>query len=121
MLFYDHLQEDEVPSPSRCSTTVARPVYAACFAVAAGAAGPSTTGKRFKRSSLTDGTWYGRDRVGAIQLQGVSARLDQLFLSEAAFMTWLDCLVAQPNPKQKDIDKILDPTVRTQGASGTAM
>ena len=23
---------------------------------------------------------------------------------EEAYMTWLDCLVAQPNPKQKDID-----------------
>ena len=55
-----------------------------------------------------DGTWYGEFRVGAIQLQGESACLDQLFLSETAYLTWLDCLACQPNPKQRDIDLILD-------------
>jgi hypothetical protein len=56
-----------------------------------------------------DGTWYGLDQITAIQLQGVSACLDQLCFAEAAYITALDCLVAQPNPKQKDIDRILDP------------
>jgi hypothetical protein len=56
-----------------------------------------------------DGTWYGFDRLSAIQLQGLSACLDQLYHSEKSFRTWLDCLVAQPNPKQKDINRILDP------------
>jgi hypothetical protein len=46
--------------------------------------------------------------VGAIHLQGESSRLDQLFLSETAYYTWLDCLGAQPDPKQRDIDLILD-------------
>jgi hypothetical protein len=55
-----------------------------------------------------DGTWYGEFRIGAIQLQGQSAYLDKLFVSETAYYTWLDCLGAQPNPKQRDIDLILD-------------
>jgi hypothetical protein len=55
-----------------------------------------------------DGTWYGEFRIGAIQLQGQSAYLGQLFVSETAYYTWLDCLGAQPNPKQRDIDLILD-------------
>ena len=65
--------------------------------------------EKLQKGLAEDGTWYGADRIGAIQLQGVSACMSELYLSEAAFMTWLDCLVAQPNPKQKDIDKILDP------------
>ena len=34
--------------------------------------------------------------------------LDELCYDEQAYQTWLDCLVAQPNPKQRDIDLILD-------------
>ena len=45
---------------------------------------------------------------GRIQLQGQSACLDELFISETAYLTWLDCLGGQPNPKQRDIDLILD-------------
>ena len=57
---------------------------------------------------VDDGTWYGADRITAIQLQGFSALLDQLGHDEQGYQTWLDCLVAQPNPKQRDIDLILD-------------
>jgi hypothetical protein len=57
---------------------------------------------------LEDGTWYGGDRIDAINLQGFSAMLSELFCNEQAYQTWLDCLVAQPNPKQRDIDLILD-------------
>ena len=45
----------------------------------------------------------------AIQLQGFRRASTSSSFREPAFMTWLDCLVAQPNPKQKDIDRILDP------------
>ena len=55
-----------------------------------------------------DGTWHGEFLVGSIQLQGLSACLDELFVSETAYLTWLDCLGAHPNPKQRDIDLILD-------------
>jgi hypothetical protein len=55
-----------------------------------------------------DQTWYGGDRITAIQLQGFSACLSRLGYEEQGYQTWLDCLVAQPNPKQRDIDLILD-------------
>jgi hypothetical protein len=54
------------------------------------------------------GTWYGCDRIEAIQLQGLSAMVDDLYISESAYMTWLHCLAAQPNPKERDIALVLD-------------
>ena len=71
-------------------------------------AGPSPTGSELARQLEEDGTWYGEYRIGAIQLQGKSACIDELYFSEAAFTTWIDCLACQPNPKQKDIDLILE-------------
>ena len=65
--------------------------------------------EKLAKQLAEDGTWYGQSRLAAIQLQGVSACLPELYLSEEAYGTWRDCLVAQPNPKQKDIDRILDP------------
>ena len=65
--------------------------------------------EQLQKMLTKDGTWYGIHRIDAIQLQGLSARIDDLYHSEPAFTTWLDCLVAQPNPKQKDIDIILGP------------
>ena len=53
-----------------------------------------------------DGTWFGLDRLEAIQMQGFSAYVTDLYFSEPAYMTWLHCLAAQPNPKQRDIDLI---------------
>jgi hypothetical protein len=58
-----------------------------------------------------DGTWYGADMIGAIQIQGLSACVNELYLSEDAYMTWVWCLAAQPDPKQREIDRILDPAV----------
>ena len=60
------------------------------------------------RQLQEDGTWYGKYRLWAIQLQGKSARVDELYFSEEAYTTWRDCLACQPNPKQADIDVILD-------------
>ena len=57
-----------------------------------------------------DGTWYGAHRHSAIQLQGLSSRIDELYFNEQSFRTWLDCLVAQPNPKQRTSISLLDPT-----------
>ena len=56
-----------------------------------------------------DGTWYFIDKFAAIMLQGLSARLDRLIMSEEAYTTWVDCLVCMRNPTQRDIDQILDP------------
>jgi hypothetical protein len=63
---------------------------------------------KLDRQLKDNGTWLGEFRMGAIQLQGHSAYLDELFVSEDAYLTWLDCLGANPNPKQRDIDLILD-------------
>ena len=59
---------------------------------------------------IEDGTWYGGDMLWAIMIQGFSARLDQLYFSETAYMTWMSCLALQPNPKQFEIDRLLDPS-----------
>src|SRR6516165_3769617 len=54
------------------------------------------------------GTLYGCDRIEAIQLRGLSAFVEDLYISEDAYLTWLNCLAAQPDPKQRDIDLVLD-------------
>jgi hypothetical protein len=64
--------------------------------------------EHLERALADDGTWYGADRIEAIQIQGLSARVDDHYLSESAYMTWLHCLAAQPNPKERDIALVLD-------------
>jgi hypothetical protein len=64
--------------------------------------------EHLERALAADGTWYAADRVEAIELQGLSAMVDDLYLSEPAYMTWLNCLAAQPNPKERDIALVLD-------------
>jgi hypothetical protein len=59
----------------------------------------------------TEGTVYGADRVEMIQMQGHSAIIDYLYLSEPAWETFRDCLATQPNPKQRDIEMICAPDV----------
>jgi len=76
---------------------------------AAGCRWAITEWEKLKKKLAEDGTWYSFDRLSAIQLQGSSSRIDELHLNEQSFRTWLDCLVAQPNPKQRDIDIITDP------------
>jgi hypothetical protein len=63
--------------------------------------------ERLGRQLEQDQTWYGADRIEAIQLQGLSAMVDDLYMSEQAYWTWVWCLAAQPNPKQRDIDLVL--------------
>jgi hypothetical protein len=55
-----------------------------------------------------DGSLYGCDRIEAIQLQGLSAMVDDLYISEQAYWTWVWALGAQPNPKERDIALVLD-------------
>src|SRR5262249_33889694 len=56
-----------------------------------------------------DGTWYGDDRLMAIQLLGTSACLDELYHSEEAYNLWVDCLAAQPAPHPDNVELILRP------------
>src|SRR5262249_38273347 len=46
-----------------------------------------------------EGTWYGNDRDEAITYQGARAGAGHLHESEGAYLTWLYCLMAQPDPK----------------------
>jgi hypothetical protein len=64
--------------------------------------------EHLEQALAAGGTWYGCDRIEAIQLQGLSAMVDDLYISEAAYLTWLHCLAAQPNPKERDIALVLD-------------
>jgi hypothetical protein len=109
VLYFDRQQEDDVfrclwMFDGNCEDGLRHLTHSA-----AGCRWAIAQWQQLEKLLAEDGTWYGVHRITAIQLQGVSACLDQLFLSEPAFTTWLDCLAAQPNPKQKDIDKILDP------------
>jgi hypothetical protein len=58
-----------------------------------------------------EGTLYGAEKYEAIQMQGYAAGIDQLFLSEQAWKTWVDCLASQPVIKQFDIDMLCAPDV----------
>jgi hypothetical protein len=50
-----------------------------------------------------EGTWYGNDRNEAIHYQGARATpAESLFDSEGAFLTWIYCLMAQPEAKDQD-------------------
>jgi hypothetical protein len=108
ILFFDREQEDYLQnSLSTFATSCARGLRL-LTRTAAGCRWAIAYWENLQQMLTVDGTWYGEYRIGAIQLQGLSARLDELYLSEPAFRTWLDCLVAQPHPKQRDIDVILD-------------
>ena len=105
---FEHQQEDEV---SRCVGQFSDQCeywLRHLLRSAAGCRWAIAKWEELHKKLVDDGTWYGADRITAIQLQGFSALLDQLCFYEQGYQTWLDCLVAQPNPKQRDIDLILD-------------
>ena len=59
--------------------------------------------ERLERLLQRDGTWYGGDRNEAINCQGARATPpESLTESEAGYLTWLYCLMAQPAPQDKD-------------------
>jgi hypothetical protein len=59
----------------------------------------------------TEGALYGMDLIDCVQIQGHSAVIDHLFLSEAAWETFRDALAARPNPHPRDIETICAPDV----------
>jgi hypothetical protein len=107
VLYFDRQQEDNV---ARCLLMFNESCEDGMRHLTRSAAGcrwAIAKWERLQKQLAEEGTWHFVHMIGAIQLQGVSACLDQLFFSEDAFMTWLDCLVAQPNAKQKDIDQLI--------------
>jgi len=109
VLFFEQQQEDEVAQSLALFNHNCEVGLRYLLRYGAGVRWAIAQWEKLQTKLAQDGTWYGADRIGAIQLQGLSASIDQLYFSEQAFRTWLDCFVAQPNPKQKDIDIILDP------------
>ena len=108
-LFFDRAQEDYV---SKCKEIFSQRCEWAMREMTRTAAGCRWCIKMWvelDQKLKADGTWYGNEKYASIMLQGESAVLDLLRLSEVAYTTWVDCLVCNPNPKQDDIDKILDP------------
>ena len=65
--------------------------------------------QRLKGLLEKDGTWYGRDRDEAIRLQGAAPDLKRLCVSEAAYLTFLYCLLAQPIPNKGEIAALAVP------------
>jgi hypothetical protein len=51
-----------------------------------------------------EGTWYGEDRDEATRLQGARSGLEHLAESETAYVTWLYCLMAQPEPRPRECE-----------------
>jgi hypothetical protein len=63
--------------------------------------------ERLKQLLFRDGTWFGLDRVEVIRLQGHFGKVEEeLWGSEVAWQTWMDCLVCQPDPRKRDIERI---------------
>ena len=63
--------------------------------------------ERLESLLLRDGTWYGGDRNEAINCQGARADPpESLSESEAGYLTWLYCLMAQPAPKDQHFFEI---------------
>jgi hypothetical protein len=62
--------------------------------------------KEISTSLSNEGSAFGADRVDLIQMQDLSAVIENLYFSEAAWETFRDCLATQPNPKPSDIQMI---------------
>jgi hypothetical protein len=68
--------------------------------------------ERLERLLREEGTWYGNDRNEAIAYQGARATpVESLFDSEGAFLTWVYCLMAQPDAKDQDFIALGDERV----------
>jgi hypothetical protein len=67
--------------------------------------------QQLKQSLCGEGTLYGAEKYECLQMQGLYAGIDRLFLSEEAWKTWMDCLASQPVIKQFDIDMLCAPDI----------
>jgi hypothetical protein len=108
-LFFDRRQEDQVSQGLKGFNASPHTSQVYLLRSAAGCRFAINIWERLKMRLVEDGTWYGKDKISAIQLLGESAAVDDLSHSETAYTLWLDCLAAQPNPKEADINLILDP------------
>jgi hypothetical protein len=107
-LYWEQAQEDEVVHYRRMFNQSCAEAVIGLKRSAAGCRWLIACWERLERSLAADGTWYGIDRLEAIQFQGHSSLVDDLYICPEAYWTWVHCLAAQPAPKQPDIDLILD-------------
>src|SRR5271165_7052141 len=108
-LIFDRAQEDWVSKSKEMFSQRCEWAMREMTRTAAGCRWCITFWEELAQKLKVEGTWYAIDKYASIMLQGHSAVLDRLVLSEVAYTTWVDCLVCNPNPKQADIDKVLDP------------
>jgi hypothetical protein len=109
--YFEEAQEDEVARYQRMFHISPKAAVVGLKRSAAGCRWLIAQWERLEQALAVDGTWFGIDRIDAILFQGHSAIVDDLCTCEEAYMTWVHCLAAQPNPKQPDIDLVLDPRV----------
>jgi hypothetical protein len=60
--------------------------------------------ERLKAVFALEQTWYGQDRDEAMRLQGVRPGKEHLAESETAYVTYLYCLMAQPDPRPLEME-----------------
>jgi hypothetical protein len=85
--YWEEAQEDEVArlrrmfnvSPYRALVGLKRSAAGCRFLIA--------RWEHLEKALAEQGTWYGAERIKAIQLQGLSALVDDLYLDEDAYMT----------------------------------
>ena len=109
-LFWERNQEDTVTHDLRLFNTDPGAGLVRLLRTAAGCRTAIATWEAMAKNLAENGTGYGEDKMCSIQLQGFSACINELVYSEDAYLTWVDCLAAQPNPKQREIDLILEPS-----------
>jgi hypothetical protein len=105
---FDRAQEDEV---DRLRRMLDGDPWAAVVGLKRFGAGVRFLIERWEwlgRRLEQDGSLYGADRIECIQLQGLSAMVDDLYIWEQAYWTWVWALAAQPDPKERDIALVLD-------------
>jgi hypothetical protein len=106
--YYEEAEEDAVEGYRRMLDGDPRAAVVGLKRSAAGCRWLIGRWEYLENQLAADGTWFGCDRIEAIQLQGLSAMVEDLYISEAAYMTWLHALAAQPDPKERDIQLVLD-------------
>jgi hypothetical protein len=105
---WEEAQEDAVEGYRRLLDGDPRAAVVGLKRLAAGCCWLIVRWEYLQGKLAADGTLYGGDRIEAIQLQGLSAFVDDLYICEEAYLTWLHALAAQPDPKQPDINLVLD-------------
>jgi hypothetical protein len=60
--------------------------------------------ERLEAVFAVEQTWYGQDRDEAMRLQGVRAGKEHLAENETAYLTYLYCLMAQPDPRPLEME-----------------